>query len=313
MAHSIPLKSLSLEVGDTPDVLICSASFEERCVAVPLNVASDSLKHALVFHNRALRGLAQQNLRKLRSKFGRKLIPVGHDGSGPIAFADIARPALARVLDVPAINFLIDITTFTHENLLILLSLLREMKREADTFTVTYAAAADYGEWLSRGFSDVRSVLGYPGEMRPSQGEHLIVLCGYEADRAERLIRTYEPAHLSVGHCNEFASIAPHLHQRNLEFHKRLLQFRSQVDTFDFGCDDPSTACEHILREVRRVPGYNAVVAPMNTKLSTVGSALAAFQNPAIQLCYVPAHEYNEPSYSLPGEMCYVFKLTLSP
>lgn len=315
MARRVPLTSLNEELGEKPEVLICSASFEQRCTAVSSNLADDSLRHALVFQNRWLKGTAQSNARFLRNRFGRKAISVQHDGSNPLVFADQARAALGKIADDTALHYLVDITTFTHENLLILLSLLREVKGSEATVTVAYAAAADYmvsgGEWLSRGFGDVRSVLGYPGEMRPSQAEHLIVLFGYETERAERLIRMYEPAHLSVGHCEEFGAIAPHIHERNLEFHRRLIQLRHQVDSFEFGCDDPLTACEHILREARRIPGYNVVVAPMNTKLSTVGAALAVFQEPRIQLCYVPAREYNEQGYSAPGDSCYVFELHL--
>ena len=315
MPMRVPLARLNDELGKTPDVLLCCASFEQRCTSIPTSLAGEALQHVLVFQNRWLKGATQANGRLLRNRFGRKTMAVQYDGLNPLSFADQARIALNKVLTGSPQHYLVDVTTFTHENLLILLSLLREIKRSDDTVTIAYAAAADYmiagGEWLSRAFGDVRSVLGYPGEMRPSRAEHLIVMFGYEDERAERLIRMYEPAHLSVGHCQEFAAIAPNLHQRNLEFHGRLLQFRQQVHSFEFGCDDPYTACEHILREAQRLPEYNAVVAPMNTKLSTVGAALAVFRQPSIQLCYVPARDYNEHGYSAPGDGCYIFELNL--
>lgn len=310
MPH-MPLAALSAHLETEVDVLICSASFEDRCICVPEQVAKHGVGQVLLFQNRWLKGAALSNARKIRGYFGRKVTPIQFDGGNPLAFADMAQVALTRISAPESARYLVDITTFTHENLLILLSLLRETIAEGDTVTIAYSTAADYGDWLSRGFGDVRSVLGYPGRMRPSLGEHLIVLFGYETDRAERLIRTYEPAHLSVGHCEAFAAIAPELHERNVELHGRLLQLRQQVDSFQFGCDDPAVACEHILREVARRPEYNAVVAPMNTKLSTVGAAMAVFREPRIQLCYVPAREYNEEAYSTAGERCYVFKLAI--
>jgi hypothetical protein len=47
----------------------------------------------------------------------------------------------------------------------------------------------------------------------------------------------------------------------------------------------------------------------MNTKISTVGCALAAWEDRAIQLCYAQATRYNYAHYSTPGDTCYVFDL----
>jgi hypothetical protein len=44
----------------------------------------------------------------------------------------------------------------------------------------------------------------------------------------------------------------------------------------------------------------------MNTKISTIGSALAALEEEAIQLCYAQPLQYNYKSYSTPGNTCYL-------
>ena len=59
------------------------------------------------------------------------------------------------------------------------------------------------------------------------------------------------------------------------------------------------------------VSGHNALIAPMNTKISTVGAALLAMEDDTIQLCYATAHQYNEKGYSTPGQECYYFNVVL--
>ena len=102
------------------------------------------------------------------------------------------------------------ITTFTHEALLILLRILQRQVTKRDLVHLVYAAAAEYAvglrpeeKWLTKGVLDVRSVLGYPGSMRPSWKSHLIVLVGFEADRATELIESYEPTVISLGFGDE--------------------------------------------------------------------------------------------------------------
>lgn len=311
---AILISDLAEAPGAEADVLLCSASFEQRCRSIPEHVNVARIGEIFVFQNRGLGSIAASNSREIRHRFGGKARPVTFQGGNPLAFADAAQKALGA-LGGERRRYLVDVSTFTRENLLILLSLLQQRHCKGDHVAIAYASVAEYmlngEEWLSRGYGDVRSVLGYPGEMRPSLGEHLIVLVGFEGERAERLIRNYEPTMLALGHCTEFAAIAPHFHRRNLEMHARLTQSWQRVGKFEFACDDPFTARDHILAEVARCPDHNAIVAPMNTKLSTVGAALAAFAEPRIQLCYVPAREYNQRAYSEPGETCFLYDLPL--
>ena len=84
------------------------------------------------------------------------------------------------------------------------------------------------------------------------------------------------------------------------------------VSAFTFSCEDPLAAKASVEERAASAPGFNVFVAPMNTKLLTVGVALAAFDNAAMQLCYATAEQYNVESYSIPSTDCYVFKLPFS-
>ncbi len=312
MAQEIPLSRLkATETG--ADVLICSVSYEERSTSIPLHLNPDRFGTVLVFRSERLAETGAAAWNRIRRRFPRRAHLVSFDGTNPLSFADAAHGALDKRARAPQ-RILFDITAFTHENLLILLGLLRFAHPEVPV-TVAYSAAGEYltnsSDWLSRGYSDVRSVLGFPGEMRPKFQEHLIVLVGYETERAERLIRSYEPARLTLGRCDPSGVIEERFHLRNVRFHEELSRMHAEVHRFEFACDDPIAARDHILAEVDQHPGHNVVVAPMNTKLSTVGAALATLARPAIQLCYVPAREYNEIGYSKPGEKCYLYSVPL--
>ena len=210
---------------------------------------------------------------------------------------------------------LVDITTMTHETLLILFRLLKDLLSKSVDLKFVYTAAKEYDpgtpyedKWLSQGLGEVRSVLGYPGEMRPSRKNHLIVLVGFEEERAGKLIEAYEPSALSLG----IGDIAPvnkdHL-GINRSYFDRLLSSNPSSSTFSFSPTNPLEVKNIVLEEVKSFERHNVVVAPMNTKISTLGVALAAIENPEVQICYGRATAYNVDNYSTPASYCYLFSL----
>jgi hypothetical protein len=74
---------------------------------------------------------------------------------------------------------------------------------------------------------------------------------------------------------------------------------------------DPIITKHSVEERIAASSAYNVIVAPLNTKVSTVGVALAAFDNDRIQLCYAPVEQYNRDSYSRPSELCFVFEIPL--
>ena len=215
---------------------------------------------------------------------------------------------------------LLDITTFTHEHLLILMALIRNHALPCKIL-LGYTGAAEYSTntdeesvWLSRGVGQVRSILGYPGYMAPSKRLHLIVLVGFEVERARTLIEIMEPTKLSLGIGAPENSISSHHYTRNerfrnrlQEFHVRQAQTQTEVDKFTFSCIDPDEARDAILLQAAKYTEFNTVVCPMNTKISTIGVGLAALQEPRLQVVYAAVAEYNEAGYSTPGEEVRVF------
>lgn len=316
----ISLKSLPQSLPSRIDVFICCASFEERCRSIPNNVDLSSLSRAIVCFDDSTSVLAShENANYLRKLFGQRTIDVGIRINQPLVTADSIQAGFIAASDLRAgQNYVVDITTFTHEDLLILLKILQARLTPQDQLTFVYNSAIEYSvgspseeKWLTKGIGEVRSVLGYPGTILPTRKLHLLVLAGFETERADRLIESYEPALISIGYGDPLESITAEHYATNREFQHRLVEKYKVVEEFTFSCSDPLATREAVLQQVNKFPGYNALVAPLNTKISTVGAALAAFEQDAIQICYATAQQYNTEAYSIPSDECYVFQIPL--
>jgi len=229
------------------------------------------------------------------------------------------RYLLPRISDATG-KVLIDITTFTHEHLLILMYLLkRDHLLQKIVFGYTgaerYSPSNDAKDiWLSKGVKQIRSVLGFPGELVPSKSLHLIIQVGFELERAQRIIENYEPAKLSLGFAPGIVSVTQELAQTNREFFDSLHRFvgetrsnNTTVDHFEFSCIDPVETKNSLLKQVDRNLDFNTILCPLNTKIATIGAALLVFERPSVQLCYAEASIYNSANYSTPGPCITIF------
>jgi hypothetical protein len=310
------LSWLQSEYEPIPHIFMCNASYENRCLSAALHVQRTEVHTALIGVNDNLHTYVNENANKLCELFGNVAERVLTDSTEPLVTADAWMAAIQNMPKQRPRNFLCDITTFTHESLLILLKILSNSYQDGDSFMFVYSSAEDYDsprtghdKWLSKGVQDVRSVLGYPGIIRPSKKTHLIILVGYEHERATRLIQEFEPNMISLGRSGEGTSTSEKHLASNIRFHQLATEMAAKyapVKTFEFPSNDPWGTKNAILAQGKCLEGYNVVVAPMNTKLSTIGCALAAWEDESIQLCYAQPIQYNYANYSTPGNTCYI-------
>ena len=211
----------------------------------------------------------------------------------------------------------VDITAFTRESLLMLLQVLSRRKGDEDEVTFLYLRAREYdvggeedAKWLSQGIAEVRSVVGYPGDLLPSRGTHLIVMGGFEHDRAVRLVSECEPAVVSLGVADPADPEARDHQGVNERSMRRVRSLVGPVHEFRFSGYDAYRAAEDIKRQMKEVGvDMNTIVAPMNTKISTVGAGMVGLEMPEVQLCYAQVDMYNYEAYSEAGDTVYVFRL----
>lgn len=317
--HKIPVKDLRSLLNGHVDVFICCGSYESRCRTIADALEPSSVGIAIISENVNFSSHVSDNCEYLRRRFAPRISDVKMDSTNPLATGDALRDSLQVAYKDTSQVYLIDITTFTHESLLILMRLLTIYLKKDDRAIFAYTSAAEYSvgatdenKWLTKGVADIRSVLGYPGEGIPSRPTHLIVLVGYEHERASRLIEAYEPNLISLGYGEPGTATNPK-HQKSNEYFHRLVKTTAsiywRVDNFTFSCSDPWDTEIAIQKCVTSNPSYNVILAPMNTKISTVGAGLAALNCESIQLCYAQALQYNIKNYSTPGDSCHVFEL----
>jgi len=215
-------------------------------------------------------------------------------------FASIQNSAeLDRLTDT-----IIDVSSFRREELLILLAALNSVGAQiSSSCDLLYVRAADMDRvWLSRNVLAYRSVIGFAGDIWPSRKTKIVILLGFEIDRARAIIENYEPAEVVIGVSSRAESMNEEFNQQNRLFHEDLLrQFAGKCSKFEFSARDPLRTAEELRNALAIDTNTNIIVAPLNTKLSTLGAGLYALENRSAQICYTQIGEYNEANYSKPG------------
>lgn len=301
------------------DLFICSSSFEDRCISIPMSIDIAKMHRTLILSNLDYSDYVGLNQKKLSDLFGGKGKVIGVKSSDPLFTADTIKNCLHDERSYGhADSVVIDITTLTHETLLILLRLLRIELPDA-TIKGVYANASEYSvgdtvqhKWLSRGISEVRSVLGFPGNIIPSRKTHLIVIVGYEHERAIGLIDFMEPNSIALGFGRSGSATTEKDKDANEHYMHLVAQMAtsfSVVNQFEIPCDNPYGTQDELQKQIKAAGDVNIVIAPMNNKLSTIGAAWTAFENGDVQICYARALSYNYTGYSMPGAHCYILDL----
>lgn len=298
------------------DLLILNAGFEERSSSAIQHLSESYSHHVLICQiDKSGEKTKPILLESALVKNGTSH-EVDVNTKSPIEIAD---NLIAAINQIPIANekpvkVAIDITCFTHEILLILLKVVRICFSNCElSFFYTQAKSYDTDNSaahknLSFGVSEIRSVLGYAGAKTPSKTTHLILLAGYEIERALSIIANVEPSTISIGYGDD-TSIDNSVQKTNFKAASEIIR-RSGYDNiheFSFPPFD-YIGTKTTLEKIVDTSEKNVVIVPMNTKISTIGAALLADQNPKIQLMYGLAEAYNTTDYSVAETMSFWFK-----
>lgn len=285
---------------------ICFASFESRCLSIPRVIDQNKIVKTWVLRNNYGR-TAETN----QINFG--VIKEIFQNSEGIEFslkrsdkiADLIYAVIKELKALKIEKVVVDISTFTHEVLLILIRALYISRNDFNKVLFLYNGAGRYSEWLSKGCKDIRNVVGYPGYWNPAYKYHLIVLSGFEQERIAGLVEILEPDSLSLGVCsdstNDNHNDTIQQYRKQFDDWARNLQVLKKYERFDFSCIDIEETIRNIENIINSNNEMNYILAPLNTKLSTVAAGIVALRNETIQLCYPIPEAYNI-EYALPSE-----------
>lgn len=316
MTHDL-LKHLKTRVCKEPiDLFLASLSFEKRCTSIVESLDNYKPIRSVVVFNEKLGSTVKQGLSYFKDRLGAGCDFALIDGDNPLLTADSILEKVSKSLPNHRARIVIDTTTFTRESLLVLLRFLYEVRSRISRVEFLYAHAKEYSigdtkdeKWLSKGIREVRSVLGFPGDLLPSRDNHLVVLLGFEDERALNLVREFEPSVISLGVGDRGESGTEPHQDVNDDRCEKLKSVLPSVNLFTFTAYDAFKAKSIIRQQIDKFPGLNAVIAPMNTKISTIGAGLLAIEDNTIQICYAQPNIYNYERYSLPDDDYYGFAI----
>lgn len=296
------------------DVFIASASFESRCIKI-----AEKITPLINFKYKYVSIISPpivevENTIESFVNLGFEKIYVNNIDQIS-TFSNFITPISNTINNNPKSSFLIDITTFTRQTLLILLRILRNTLTKDNLVQFLYTPAAEYAvglkeeeKWLTKGILEVNSVIGYSGIIRPSRPYHLIILMGYEVERASSLINEYEPTKITIGYSKKGTSTSANHYPLNKKRFEELLSEFPNAESFEFSCNDVLECKKNILKQVKKHKGYNVVISPMNNKISSLATALAAFDNEEIQIAIAVPAVYNI-NYSSPRDCCHIIDI----
>lgn len=318
----VTINRINSSLDNVYDVLICSASFEDRSVCIPNKVKRKNFKKIIVLENSNGSDLIKNNAKKISELYKQKVVNLKIDYSDSLSLADrIVKEVNSISAKAKKISVLLDITTFTHETLMVCLKVMR-INSKIRRVTCVYVTASEYcpgyqisNKWLSRGCKNVHPILGYPGMLLPSLRTHLIVIVGYEYNRAFEMISALEPNSISLVYGSPDDALTEKDKEANSIFNDLIKQMAfefSNIESSTIPCGNPNQTSLELQKIYDCHDNDNIIVVPMNNKMSTLGVELSTRKNERVQICYAPAVVYNEANYSIPGKDCYIFELNLN-
>jgi hypothetical protein len=293
---------------------LCCSSFEDRSISIADAVRGKEFASVNIFANLDYHPAIAKNAKLINDIFPVNGKIIRTSIQEPLLTSGEIRNTIDRIVKDNIKNIIIDISTFTHEMLLITLMTVYENRDCFDNIICLYMGAKDYSvndkmerKWLSKGCKQIRSVVGFPGKLIPGIPVCLIVLVGYEHERAAIMIEEMDPEFLILGKglpsddsLTNPSHKAPMIHFQNIL--ANLLSRRGGIEYFDFSCKDVQSAFKKIESQIGKTKEYNHIIVPLNTKISTLATGLVALKNKDIQVCYAEPETYNFQGYSLPDE-----------
>ena len=311
----VPLKDVNNNLPEDT-ALICFASFETRCYTLAKLIDFAKINLMFVFRNtdQSMSSSIDTNFATIMElKEDAIAVPVNLDS--PVTSAGEILSVVLRIKKEQIKNIVVDISTFTHETLLMLIKTLCVHRNFFEKIILIYNGASEYSDWLSIGCKNVRNVVGYPGFFNPAYKDHMIILTGFEKERATRLVELFEPDVLSIGN-----GIEPiHNHHLDMmngmkeEFEEWFYKMPTICHTtFEFSCSNIRSTVDILEGLISQAKGENIILVPLNTKLSTVAVALVALSDNRVQIVYPIAEAYNI-YYSKPNDSFVLIDLLSYP
>lgn len=300
------------------DFLFLSSGFEDRSKTLCLNLDKSKIANTLLFHLKDNYALAVNNKEEMISLLDIKDIieyPKNDSFSTFYLFYEKIDALLNNITKKSKLKVVLDVTAFSREILLVLIKILSrpEFVRKLDVFFI-HTPVENYcegeGFWLTKGVREIRPIFGYSGTMTPSKKLLLVVFNGFEEERTEIIIESFEPNALVLANPSKAGSINSELKCLvDIKYNNIKAKFKNiLLEEKEFSCVEIGSTIK-LLNEIyfHYNEEYNIAISPLNNKTSTIAIAIASIQNEIFQVCYASANQYNINKRLIPSEYFLVY------
>jgi hypothetical protein len=133
--------------------------------------------------------------------------------------------------------------------------------------------------------------------LRSNRPTVLVVLTGFEPDRVTKIVEEHSPDKVLLGFGNPPTKQS--FLERNIAEQRKVVFSKQAIEEFEF----PANSIEECYNCLDKILAgclsiNNIILAPMSTKLSTIGAFITVEKHPEIQLTYCVPGEYNTEDYS---------------
>lgn len=294
-------------VADSEDVIfLACASFEARTTAVVDKLEQGyRIGNSFVFKycEKDRTNLRDSNFVGLTSRlrgFGEKVFPIICDHHDPLdGISKFKKLCENRSIELRSKDITIDMTTFTKQYLLVLLKFIG--KQEPASVRLFYAEPEDYGvKWeepLSYGLIDIVSVPTFGGHFYTEKESLLILLLGYEADRAYAVWERLSPHKtvILIGRPSFRETWEGRVEKINNKLISKLprncVHYIPTLDPFEVRRNLDSLIEQYSEK-------FNVAISPLGPKPQVVGCYLSASRHRDVQIVYAIPKFHNEHYFS---------------
>lgn len=288
------------------DIFICCASFEDRTIGVANRLSAEfRIVNSFIFKydekNRTnLRDNNFENLKKVLARHSESIFPIICDHHNPIdGIGKLRRLCTNQNIDFTNKDISIDITTFTKQYLLVLLRFIDKQKPKS--LRLFYTEPEDYAvRWhrpLSYGLIDIVTVPSFGGHYNLEKESLLILLLGYEGDRAFGLWERFTP-HVTIAFIGK-PSFRNAWEGRVEKFNQKLLSNIPKKYMGFISTLNPFAVCRELDSLISKYsPKFNISISPLGPKPQVIGCYLSVRKCPDVQIIYAIPKFHEEKYFS---------------
>lgn len=279
---------------------VTSASFEDRCVALPNDLPrTRATDHVILIDFSGYENVEPYlfNRRRMVEIFDKK----GY--SLACVQADLAAPleALMRVeaaiAEADSAEVLLDISTLPR---IYLFSICRLLATIGVPTTIRYYRPLDYGSALSRGIGSFKAIPGFEGEIGPTGETVLAVILGFEGYKALHAWERIGPSRVVALFGDP--PYEPEFLTRSKAYNRDFVEQASKVTKCSLHTSDVLTAKSQLQMVYEKViteaPENSFILCPLGTKLQSLAAFGFAYLNEAVAVAYVSSLTYYTEEYS---------------